>query len=332
MDPHRKEVMYYDATDQMQEQNAVVTVGRLVQSTERQQQSIPTHTLIRNFRPVGHLRNLFRCASPDDVAKQLSFDKIQGKEFNDESKWPIPEWNILYNLTLMVDLRMEGEIDLECQSILLAEAPGGAFENVQRLEDFHVSNARRQHFRITCPDRKLSRADLTRHAGKHWFPREIWDKSDPAQQNQLMLRALDARGLAGLFEIILETKPFIATVLQSITLHLEKNPHGKVAFHCSLGKDRTGVIGMLCGSLAGFTDLEIVRDFEQSEDMHAIAFAKFEDFFDGHVDSNRFAESKPETILQTMKYLRDTYGTISNYLEETGFDQTWQSRFRQVVR
>jgi hypothetical protein len=61
---------------------------------------------------------------------------------------------------------------------------------------------------------------------------------DAGKVHELRIDSLNKRGLAGLYEVILETgKAELCLVLQEVTLHLEQQ-QSSVAVHCVQGKDR----------------------------------------------------------------------------------------------
>ena len=50
----------------------------------------------------------------------------------------------------------------------------------------------------------------------------------------------------------------------SILFFKAKYPYDTVLFHCSAGKDRTGIIAGLLLELAGCHDYDIVKDYSES--------------------------------------------------------------------
>lgn len=289
---------------------------------------IPEKSSVANFRASAGCHNLFRCAAPDELGHLLN--EIRPVEDLDQDGWPEPERRILFDATLILDLRMESEIDWKQYQALTHSAPGGPFEEVNSLEDLAKSKSKRQHFRPKG-DYGLTRTELLTHVGKAWVAKEIWDNADHSERINFLLEELNKRGLVGLYEIILETKPYIRAVLQAITIHLENHRDGKVVFHCSIGKDRTGIIAMLCGKILGLDDSEIAEDFAKSSSIRDIAEVKLKDFFGDKVNVKAFAEATTATMQDTMSYIRNNYGSVDQYLESIGFDCEWQQRFRKAV-
>ena len=148
---------------------------------------------------------------------------------------------------------------------------------------------------------------------------------------QLVYRALNLRGLMGLAEFILESKLFISTVLKAVTIHLEQNENGQVLIHCNAGKDRTGIVIMLCESMLGVKDDDIIADFAKSKCIRGLAETRFTKIFKGRVDAAIFSGAPPQAMMLTLEYLRHKYGSITDYLDTISFDDSWQRRFAFVA-
>lgn len=84
-------------------------------------------------------------------------------------------------------------------------------------------------------------------------------------------------------------------------------------FHCTAGKDRTGVTAMLLLGLAGVSKADIIQDYAHSERFIVLPS------FDVDIPAYVF-ESKPETMAAAMDYLEGHYGGIGKYLEHIGVD------------
>jgi hypothetical protein len=305
----------------MPKQRAIARKPRLVTPA-------PEIANVANFRASVGCQNIYRSARLDTLGNLLAHSAPLEKK--EPSDWLEPDRKVLFDATLIVDLRMEDEIEREIYESLTRRAPGGPFQEATCLEDLTNSEAKRQHFR-PCGEHSLTKAHCLAYTGKVWVPSRIWDHADQPQKKELMVQELNKRGLLGLYEIILETKPYICNVLQAITIHLGKHPNGEVVYHCSIGKDRTGVIAMLLGKILGSTDSEICDDFAESISIRELAEIKFREMFGPGVDVIAFSLSTKETMQGTIDYVETNYGSVSQYLHTVGFDSEWQSRFRKAV-
>lgn len=105
---------------------------------------------------------------------------------------------------------------------------------------------------------------------------------------------------------------------------------GCVLFHCTGGKDRTGVIAMLLLKLAGVSDDLVVADY-------AVTAYYMKDAFDaqraylkqaGIYAPDFVMESDPQSMRQTLSYLEKRYGGSRKYLSQIGLSDDELAWFR----
>jgi protein tyrosine/serine phosphatase len=275
-------------------------------------------SVVPNFRQAFGLRNVYRSAAPDNLADVLN-DSIQ---LTDSERF------ILYDATLVIDLRSPTEGDEEKRHALMNAAPGGVFEEVLELQVMMSSQSKRQLFRLF--DVVLTKSDYIAYVTKHWITSQQLEETGEDNRSELVYRVINAHGLMGLVEVILEAKVFICTVLKAMTVHLEQRRDGKVLIHCNSGKDRAGTLSMLCQSMLGVADEDIVKDFAKSSCIRSLAEKRYEEIFNGKVNVDSFSHASPQTMRLALHYLRNKYGSVANYLDSVGFDAAWQNRFVTV--
>ena len=95
------------------------------------------------------------------------------------------------------------------------------------------------------------------------------------------------------------------------------NSVGGVLFHCQEGKDRTGMISALLLLLAGVSDIDIYADYEISNVYLYEMIKKAKTILPDHL-----LYVRPEYMENILKYLRETYGTVENYLLSKGISET----------
>ena len=284
--------------------------------------SVIRPSVVPNFRRAAGLRKLYRSSAPDDLADVLGAHSPQ--HLSESERF------VLYDATLVVDLRSPSEIDEEKSRALIQRAPGGEFEEITTLEELKRSTSNRQLLRLK--DSCITRSAFLKFATNHWVDPKELQETPLEKQSELVFHTVNSRGLTGLVEAVLEIKDFVCSVLQGITIHLEqRRGHGKVLIHCSIGKDRTGVIIMLCEAMLGVKDSEIVNDFSRSKCIKTLAERRFNELFQGKLDVNSFSHAKPQTMRLTLDYLRSKYGSVSSYLDSIGFDKSWQTRFVEAA-
>lgn len=123
---------------------------------------------------------------------------------------------------------------------------------------------------------------------------------------QFTLEDLNQIKLSDLYIQISENKQFIKQVFDTFAQY-----EGAVLYHCSAGKDRTGVITALLFKLVGVANVDIVTNYEVS----------FTYLVPKYVDADRnvsevYADlfaSKPETMVTFLQYLDAKYPDILDY-------------------
>ena len=89
--------------------------------------------------------------------------------------------------------------------------------------------------------------------------------------HELRMDVMNKRQLSGLYEAMLQTSQAeLCDALQEITMFSEQQIHydkdddtnaNAVVVHCVQGKDRTGIVIMLCQSMMGLSEEEMLRDY-----------------------------------------------------------------------
>ncbi|SMH56388.1 tyrosine-protein phosphatase [Mesorhizobium australicum] len=109
-------------------------------------------------------------------------------------------------------------------------------------------------------------------------------------------------------------------------------PEGIVLFHCTAGKDRTGLIAALLLGLAGVEHDVIVADYALTKERLAPAIEGFvADAVARGVDVEALRPllaCEPETMAATLAHLADRYGSVETYLLDSGLDPATIGRLR----
>ena len=109
-------------------------------------------------------------------------------------------------------------------------------------------------------------------------------------------------------------------------------PTGTVLFHCTAGKDRTGIIAALLLGLVGVDASDIVDDYAQTagliapivEEITAGAVARGAD----PKSFQRLLASEPATMVATLAFIETEFGSVPAYLALIGLDETTITRLR----
>jgi hypothetical protein len=205
-------------------------------STEGMPESTKDETAacsINNFRLVAGINNIFRCASTDGLGDQENAAALSG-----------PDIFVFEEAGLILDLRSASERNEASARNWMDRAPRGPMTVVEANERYSKrSNPGHKRFVVRCD--MLSPSRFMAYIEQNWLsPAEkaqaaLFKIIDGQKLHELRIESLNARGLAGLNEAILETgKEEILSAVQTITMHLEANADDTVIIHCVQGKDR----------------------------------------------------------------------------------------------
>lgn len=91
---------------------------------------------------------------------------------------------------------------------------------------------------------------------------------------------------------------------------------GTVMFHCTAGKDRTGIVAGLILMLLGVADTDIIADYQVSEAYISSRTEFFREFYPNITDWELAAEAQSMKIM--VEWLRSAYGGAAGYLKKRG--------------
>lgn len=96
-----------------------------------------------------------------------------------------------------------------------------------------------------------------------------------------------------------------------------KYPYEGVLFHCSAGKDRTGVTACLLLDLIGCHEYDIVKDYSESYENNKSMNDELAMMIKDE-EAKQFLKSSPRYMMEFLDYLREHYGSSQEYLLEIG--------------
>lgn len=121
----------------------------------------------------------------------------------------------------------------------------------------------------------------------------------------------------GYLQIMMENKPGVCRVLSALTSALDE---GAALFHCTAGKDRTGIIAALALLLCGVDRTDIVADYQVAETYNSVIARSF-----SMPDEYRYLmRSDPETIGALLDTLEGV--DLPALLAENGFGREAQQK------
>lgn len=108
------------------------------------------------------------------------------------------------------------------------------------------------------------------------------------------------------------------------------NSKSNVFFHCTAGKDRTGLIAMLLLLLADCYDADIIANYEVS-----YTFLKDKIYEEGEKYPEireLFDESNAEYMEKTLKLFKEKYGNVNDYFKHLGFSQKEIDKIKSKIK
>ena len=102
-----------------------------------------------------------------------------------------------------------------------------------------------------------------------------------------------------------------------------------VAFYCTAGKDRTGMIAAIILALLNVPDADIVEDYSLS----ANVYAEMDDhkamvgaLSQRNLNAKTFLGAPPHVMMETLHNIREEYGSVEEYLDYIGFGKESRER------
>lgn len=137
--------------------------------------------------------------------------------------------------------------------------------------------------------------------------------------------------LADMYRNLLDDLASQVMLLALFRKILEAVEEGGVLFHCTAGKDRTGVVAMLLLELFGVEDEEIIRDYALSEQLledSAEARDRLARERQIHLPLSVF-RSQPENGEAFLNHLREKYGSARGFLQYIGMTDDEIEKLKQ---
>ncbi len=123
----------------------------------------------------------------------------------------------------------------------------------------------------------------------------------------------------------------ICKVLEAIAAHQE----GLLVFHCTAGKDRTGLIAALLLGLAEVEEQQIIADYARTAPLIVGLVDEFlqmarEKGMD--IDAyKKLLKCEPQTMQKALNHVHETYGSIPQYLHQAGLAPSTRTRLTKLM-
>jgi len=162
-------------------------------------------------------------------------------------------------------------------------------------------------------------------------PGAIVSKNVREQCKDVFISEINDGGLPMLNELVLKMGASGIRFVLEIVSDPKNHP---VAYYCTAGKDRTGIITAILYDLCGVPEEDIVVDYSLS----ANVYAEMDDhkamvgaLSQRNLDPKTFLGAPPKVMRDTLHGIKVNYGTVENYLDIIGFDAEKRDRLVKVL-
>ena len=158
------------------------------------------------------------------------------------------------------------------------------------------------------------------------------DSSDYLKHETELFR--DATDLAELYLYRIRPPEFGKKLGDALELIADRNNHPLV-FHCSVGKDRTGVLAAMLLAAAGVMDEDIIHDYSLSAPFMLELRDRWRNDPAAPPEVKEVPdfqwEASAESMTRFLALLRREYGSVAGYLEAHGADNSLPQRLEEAL-
>lgn len=208
--------------------------------------------------------------------------------------------------------------------------PAGTFlQKTQGRKERHFVSLMNEFKYVRGTVTKLRKRDITRSLLKSpgaIFSKRIWNSL-----KKPFLEEINDGGLIMLNELLLRFgAPGIKHVLD---ICADKSRH-PVAFYCTAGKDRTGVIAAIILSICGVKPEDIVEDYSLSANVYAEMNdhqAMVGALSQRSLNPKTFLGAPPQVMADTLLSIEENYGSVDGYCDFIGFGAEQREKLRKAL-
>lgn len=147
-------------------------------------------------------------------------------------------------------------------------------------------------------------------------------------------RILDSSNMGELYMNLLDAPWYGARIVEVLGI-IAESENQPVVFHCSVGKDRTGILASVILSLLGVPDETIIEDYALSSQYTEAYINRVNSDPAGaerfkHIPRHVF-EAAPESMEAVLTKLRDEYSSVRGYVKAHGGDDALVRRLEDAL-
>lgn len=176
---------------------------------------------------------------------------------------------------------------------------------------------------------KVRKRDLTKVVAMS--PGAIFSKNVRQGVKEPFISKINSGGLNMMNELTL--KHGAQGIKYVLNLCKDKNRH-PIAFYCTAGKDRTGIIAAIMLSVLGADEDDIVEDYSLSANVYAEMGdhqAMVGALSQRSLDPKTFLCAPPKVMKDTLANIKDKYGGVEGYLDSIGFTSEDREQLRAAL-
>mmetsp|Transcript_8158 Transcript_8158/g.11757 ORF Transcript_8158/g.11757 Transcript_8158/m.11757 type:complete len:443 (+) Transcript_8158:183-1511(+) len=230
-----------------------------------------------------------------------------------------------------VEKMLDSSSEDDCDVCAVGSVPvSEVFENqTQKRKERHFVSLMNEFKYVKGTISKVRKRDLAGTVLKS--PAALLSKRARDNIKAPFLDKINDGGLPMLNELLLRFgAPGIKYVLE---LCADKSRH-PVAFYCTAGKDRTGMITAILLSLCGVPQEDIVEDYSLSANVYAEMNdhkAMVGALSQRNLDPKTFLCAPPQVMRDTLEIINNEYGSVEEYLNWIGFGPEDQKKLRDAL-
>jgi Tyrosine phosphatase family len=218
-------------------------------------------------------------------------------------------------------------IIMKCDDATLV--PASSQEEGGKRKERHFVSLMNEFKYVKGTVSKVRKRDITKSILKS--PGAILSRRVRDSCKKPFLDEINGGGLTMLNELLLHYgAPGIRYVLE---LCADRNRH-PIAFHCTAGKDRTGIIAVIILALCGVPDENIVEDYAMSANVYAEMNdhkAMVGALSQRSLDPKVFLGAHPQVMRDVLQNIRTEFGSVEGYCTWIGFGPEKQEKLKKAV-
>ncbi|MCD7744960.1 MAG: tyrosine-protein phosphatase [Lachnospiraceae bacterium] len=160
--------------------------------------------------------------------------------------------------------------------------------------------------------------DLRSEREKEYMPDRVGNMAyfHVGMLDQMNSKGFKGQGPESMYALYQSLLDYSAEQIGTVMHLLAEVKEGAALFHCTAGKDRTGIITMLLLELAGVPKESIIADYSVTETYMKDVFARQKEqaAANGIEIKDYMLQSKPEDMDRTIEYFHQKYSDAETYL------------------